>query len=226
MIGKLFFILSISLASYTSWAQRSSATTDEPLPTELKELITELQDSQLSTYKQLRKLFFHVKRNYLVKHQLSSTYTSTLQGRTYDCVTGTLLYDNLLKSMGFQTTIHEFNHHVLLAVHTGTQDILFDCTDPYGIIKGRKEVAATIAFYKKQKKVLPDTNIYETIGTDEALGLYYFNQSVRHLDTEDIDGAKEYAALALKQYPCDRTLALRDLLSHSHQQIMSVYSGK
>jgi hypothetical protein len=129
----------------------------------------------------------------------------------------------MLKVMGFETTVHEFNHHVLLGVQINGKEVLFDCTDPYGLIKGRRRVRATIAHYKKQEKVLPNANIYETIKAEQAIGLYYFNQSVKHLDTEEIDIARVYADMALRQYPCDRTLALNDLLSRPYPQILSFY---
>jgi len=223
MVKRVLFVVSFLFAWGISNAQYPFLEASDPLPEDLEALVDRLEKSHLPTHKKLRKLFFEVKRKYLVNHQLSSTYASTLKGETYDCVTGTLLYDILLKRLGFHTTIHEFNHHVLLAAHVGGGDILFDSTDPYGIIKGKREVAATIAYYKRQKKVLPNTNIYETIEADQALGLYYFNQSVRHLDIEEIAVAKAYAAMALKQYPCDRTLALSDLFSQPYPQILSTY---
>ncbi len=226
MLKGLFLVCSVLVFTHFSNAQYPFFEEDTKLPQELEVLVGELHASQIPMRKKLTKLFFEVKRNYLNHHQLSSTYASTLRGETYDCVTGTLLFDNLLRALGLETTIHEFNHHVLLAVHTDKEDFLFDSTDPYGMIRGRRDIAATIAFYKRQKEVLPNKNIYETIEADQAIGLYYFNQSVKHLDTEEIGAARAYAALALQQYPCDRTFALSDLLSRPPQQILSVYGSK
>ncbi|MEM9324340.1 MAG: hypothetical protein AAGA85_01735 [Bacteroidota bacterium] len=223
MIRSFLFVLSLLLFVSPLVAQQSVAAKGNGLPSDLREVVLTLHESDIAARKKLRKLFFTVKREYLVNHQLSSTYYSTLRGDNYDCVTGTLLYSQLLKVMGFEVTIHEFNHHVLLGVFVDGEEILFDSTDPYGLIKGKRKVAATIAHYKRQEKVLPDTDIYETIQAEQALGLYYFNQSVKHLDTEEIDIARVYANMALRQYPCDRTVALNDLLSKPFTEIKSFY---
>lgn len=170
-------------------------------------LIAQYQSKQTSDLRKLKKLFYTVKAKYLKKHIENSDFSSTLTNGEYDCVTGTLLFGYLLKKMGYEFHVHEFDFHTFLTVKVENKNVLFESTDDFGYIQSPDRILRRISFYTQNEKALN-----QKIMLNQAVGLYYFNQAAKNFNSRNFEQSRAWIEQASHVYPSERILGFKELL--------------
>jgi hypothetical protein len=172
-------------------------------------------------------IFYHVHKKALAWYQ--SGYPSFGELFTtghYDCLSATALYALLLRDLGMEFEVVEYEYHIFLMVNTRDGQVLFEATDPLnGFERKPEEIAKRLEQYERPLSIqlaglrnqTPATGrMVNTIGLVELEGLLYYNQAVRLFNAGKPMDAIPYLLKAAESYPCDRVDTLLELSRSSH----------
>jgi len=150
-----------------------------------KALITDFSDRVGSA-----KIVFHFLhaqwlRNYRLE---ATTLLDIIRGKTYNCVSATILYNLICGDMGWSTEAFETSTHVYTLFNDFTQDIMVENTSPIGfnIIQNLEAYSRMLAQYYPVNQAyrigLNNLYLYEQtrgrlIDNTELLGLLAYNQA-------------------------------------------------
>lgn len=163
--------------------------------------------------------FQHAHRKLLKWYDQSTSFAGMFASGKYDCVTGTALYALLFSRLNIPYEIHEFEHHLLLIVHTESGPILIESTDPLGgLVTEPQEIARRIAHHTTPQA---KPGVYRSatfvpqkgIGVTQLAGLLYLNQAIRAFNSYDLAQARAAIHKAAMLYPSERVLEMKTLFS-------------
>lgn len=155
-----------------------------------------------------RKVFMYLHTTWLLDYQLeATTLLDVVKHRTYNCVSGTILYNLVCEDLGFQTKAFETPTHTYTLFTNFTQQLMVENTSSMGfdIMKNLKIYSKYLAqFYPKNQVLkigLDHLYVYENsrgrqIDNTELLGLLAYNQAYFNVKNGDFSRAYEMVLLA------------------------------
>lgn len=164
--------------------------------------------------------FYLTHRKLLKDYDKYASLTETLVVGKYDCLTATAVYSIILGELGIKHAVVETNYHIYILVNPDTEDEIFlETTDPrYGFISNPVEIEAS-----KEKHLMAnatqnsalvhfDFNIERRLEGKELVGLLYYNQSIKALNSGKWEEAFDIAQEAFNYYPNERLIKLIDII--------------
>ena len=204
-----------------------SLTLDElkDFQTKYKDLLQSLRAKKSKNERQfLRRVFYQTKSTFLIKYKKMVNMSSVFRNNEYDCVTGTALYANLLKDLGYEYEIIEMEFHVFLIAHVGKKKYLFESTDDNGIVSNPKMIRRLLKKYNEGETSSEDVKLMAAQTNERGVfrkvidlaklgGLQYYNLAVKAYLAKNDRLAWEQLQKANLIYPCNRVTTMINLLN-------------
>ncbi len=158
-----------------------------------RELLGTLQGFGLDPFDDIgsaSKVFSYLHGVWLVHYSTdATTLADVMRSRTYNCVSGTLLYNLLCEALGWNTEAFETPSHVYTLFSDFTEEIRVENTSAIGfdIMKNLKTYSLHLAEYYPQNEVLKigldklydfENSHGRAIDNTELLGLLAYNRAV------------------------------------------------
>lgn len=161
-------------------------------------------------------MYYYAHHKLLKKYSEYPTLLETLSEGKYDCLTATAMYSILLSELSIKHDVIETNYHIFIIVHPGTEhEILIETTDPlYGIIEKDDEILSYRNQYlqsniaERNTLIDFDLNIERSLEQKELIGLLYYNQSIKEINSGHWEKARLIADQALEYYKKSRVNTL------------------
>lgn len=190
-----------------------------------EELIYTLENQKAKRKKEdkfLRDIFQETSRVFLKKEAEVSTLNQTLSTGTYNCVSGTALFGQLLSHFGYDFRVMETESHVFIEMEVDGKPIIFESTHPaQGLIIGEKRVRAFKALFNppgtegrpakeafnpivSSSGATASGMTISSIHLKQLAGLQYYNDALLHLKQENYLKAKAQIEKAFLLYPSER----------------------
>ena len=175
-------------------------------------------------------LFYKTHRKYLKSYQMHSSVEDILAQGDYDCVSGTAFYALIMKHLGIDYEIKEFDFHVLVIAKSNGQKFLIESTDPAGgLTSDTKEIAERVRQYSdvddKTENVLSvgagsksrqySTATNKVINLTQLAGLLHFNNAVYYYNQKKPFKTAASLQKSLILYDSKRIRAFRQLAARS-----------
>jgi TolA-binding protein len=206
---------------------KSEFAKNEAVLGKLNEVIIQLKKRQ-DLYKNEKDFveytFYLTHRKLLKDYDKYASLTETLVSGKYDCLTATAVYSIILSELDITHAVVETNYHIYILVNPDTPNELFlETTDPRnGLISDPGEIEDA-----KEKHLLANTtqnnalihfdfNIERRLEGKELVGLLYYNQSIKALNSGDWSEAYNIAMQAIDYYPNERLLKLIGIINSSY----------
>ncbi len=140
---------------------------------------------------------------------------------TYDCLTGTAIFNMVLEELDIPHQIIETNYHIFLIVEGEQQRYLLETTDRlFGLKTHRSEINASLAHYK-QNLLSPDASgsnfyrfkhhLFRTVAPVQLKGLLHFNRAVVAFNSHQLAICVDQLELAKQNYDNSRIRELAEL---------------
>lgn len=168
----------------------------------------------------LEYLYFYTHRKLLKTYTQYPTLEETLLNGDYDCLTATAIYSLLLSELSIEHAVIETNYHIYILVNPDTENqFLIETTDPRnGFIADQDEIQASRNEYLKNNLserntlISFDFNIERRLEHKELLGLLFYNQSIKELNSGHWEKARAIAHRALEYYSATRVSTLVNII--------------
>jgi tetratricopeptide (TPR) repeat protein len=172
-------------------------------------------------------IFREVHSYFFKQYEDNVMFDGIFRNGAYNCLTASMLYSLVLDRYSIPYEIKEKPSHVYLVSFPGTEDILFESTNPRGLYvpdeKAKREyVAGLVATkfvtqeYVNSIGVARAFNEFyysnQNITLQQLAGLQYYNQALLFYEQKDIHGAIISALKADMLYPCTRNRYLKSAL--------------
>ncbi|MEO7991933.1 MAG: hypothetical protein ABI663_20445 [Chryseolinea sp.] len=170
--------------------------------------------------KQKAKLIFkEVHGHFFNQYEESVLFSRAFKDGFYNCVSASMLYAVILKHYEIPFEIKEKPTHVYLVAYPGTENILFETTNPRGFYvmdeKGKQEYLEgliTLKFTSREHvNSVGAANAFneffynnQNISLTQLAGLQYYNQTIRWYEEKDMDQAIQCAVKMNMLYPCQK----------------------
>jgi len=207
------------------WLAQSKSAPEEvhQATLQLKSFVESLREPGLASEKHLAKVFRKVHANYLKKYEAYAGLDKLFENGTYDCLTATALFSEVLSGLDYSFRIIETNYHIFILVTTQEQVVLMETTDrARGFVTDEKEIAKRTAGYRTNdlvNKTSGETyqyryrcNLYQEVSVDHLSGLLVFNQAVKSYNTGDWLASARSLEVAHGLYATGRCYELSDIL--------------
>jgi hypothetical protein len=174
--------------------------------------------------KMVKNVFYRTHQKLLQQYEPFSMAQDTFNSGNYDCVSGSLILAGLLDYFGFDYEIKETTYHVFLKVAVENDFVLLEATDPIeGFIQDKAAIQSFLDKYRNgfndnnQRTFLTANNegeayIYRSINLQKLIGLQYFNQAIKHYNSQNELLAYQFSVSALKLYKAERIEGFSDFL--------------
>src|SRR5688572_6708147 len=176
-------------------------------------------DATKSNKQKARVIFREVHDYFLNQYEEHTSFNNIFENGRYNCVTASMLYSIVLKRYGVPYAIKEKPTHVYLVAFPGSENILYETTNPKGFF----------VFDEKQKKAYVDGLIavkfttqehVSNVGISNAFNEFYYNND--NIDEIQL-AALQYMNFALTDYNNDRH---EDAVKHIVKTNLLFPSGK
>lgn len=173
-----------------------------------------------NSFSGLHKLFRATHKHILRQYRAYASLNELVNG-TYDCLTATALFTNLLTRAGFEYDVVETNYHIFLLVRTTDGEALLETTDPLnGVVVDREEIKSKVGGYRAQGTASSSyqyhREVFRKVNQKELIGLLLFNQAVNAYNTKDWALCGSRLMQSLQAYPANsRALELVPILLYS-----------
>jgi hypothetical protein len=184
----------------------------------------------LKTNKQKAKLIFkEVHEHFFRRYDENVTFNRVFEDGVYNCVTASMLYAIVLKKYGVPFEIKEKPEHVYLVAFPGSDNILFETTNPKGMfapdekskrayVDGLVSMKFTTLDYVNTVGVARVFNEFyynnQSISLTQLAGVQYYNLAIFQYDNEKKDEAIRSAVKMGMLYECPK-----------HQYLKVAYIG-
>ncbi|EMS34733.1 hypothetical protein C943_03420 [Mariniradius saccharolyticus AK6] len=176
----------------------------------------------------LKSLYYRTEMYLLEEYQQYSLLEDVMQEGKFDCVSGSLLLASLLDRFEIPYSIMETSHHVFVIVEQGGEEIILESTGGIdGFISGSAEVKNYLSVFGPDKtpnlnlnprlrelESILNPSIYREISISQLKGLEHFNRAIFYNNEGNLTDAIEQLDEAKRYYPCDRVLAMENLLKN------------
>jgi hypothetical protein len=176
----------------------------------------------------LKSVYYRTEMYLLEEYQQYSLLEDVMQQGKFDCVSGSLLLASLLDRYEIKYKIMETSHHVFIIVEHGDEKIILESTAGIdGYISAPTEVKQYLAVFGPDQTPSLNLNpkvrdlesilspsIYREISISQLKGLEHFNRAIFHNNEGNIGAAIAQLEEAKRYYPCDRVLAMDNLLKN------------
>lgn len=164
----------------------------------------------------LRVIFRKTQREFL-RHYKPYAAINELSRGTYDCLTATSLFVEVLDRTGFRYRIIETTYHIFLMVNTTSGEVLLETTDRFGgLVVDPEKIQERIAAFKASPLAANsyrfNFDVFREISAPELDGLLYFNQAVNAYNARDWKTCAEKIQLSASSYSTPRIKALATVL--------------
>lgn len=230
---KRVFVICIALAlgCTTSHGQRLSAWLEQAQasPAAIQEatqaldlFIVQLNEQDPGTQKHLAKVFRKVHSTYLKKYEAYARLQTLFTDGTYDCLTATTLFSEVLTRLNYSFRIIETNYHIFILVKADDKTILLETTDrARGFVTDAREIAKRTSGYRENDLNVPSREVYryryrcdlyQEVSVDNLSGLLVFNQAVKSYNEGDWLSSARSLEAAHALYATGRCYELSEIL--------------
>lgn len=190
---------------------------------QVESFVESLREPGPPNQKHLAKVFRKVHNTYLKKYEAYAGLNELFESGTYDCLTATALFSEVLSSLGYSYRIIETNYHIFILVATQQQIVLLETTDrARGFVTDEKEIEARTTGYRKNDLVNNASreeyqyqyrcNLYQEVKVDHLSGLLVFNQAVKSYNAGNWLASARFLEEAHSLYATGRCYELSDIL--------------
>jgi tetratricopeptide (TPR) repeat protein len=169
-------------------------------------------------------IFKEVHSHFFVKYEENAFFNKIFEGGKYNCLTASMLYSLVLTNYNIPFEIKEKPTHVYLVGLPGTDNILFETTNPAGFYvpneKLKREYIASLVSLKLVTQEYVNSvgmaNAFnefyynsDNINSVQLAGLQYYNEAIFSYTDGNIDNAITSAIKANILYPCPKHIFLK-----------------
>lgn len=170
--------------------------------------------------KQKAKLIFkEVHTHFFKKYEEDVAFYKIFENGTYNCVTACMLYSLILKNYDIPFEIKEKPTHVYLVAFPGSDNILFETTNPRGLFAPdekfkREYVAGLVKMKFTTQEYVNSTGVplafnefyynSQSISPVQLAGIQYYNSALSLYRSEKYDEAIKSAVKMDMLYPCPK----------------------
>jgi hypothetical protein len=188
-------------------------------------------DSKLSKVKadkQRAKIVFkEVHEYFFTKYEEHVLFNQIFETGSYNCLTASMLYAIILDKVGLPYEIKEKPTHIYLVAFPGTDNILFETTDPRGLFvpddkTKRQYVAGLITMKLTTQEYVNSVGLAkafnefyynnQNITLQQLAGLQYFNDAIALYDAQKMSAAIISTLKAYLLYPSTKNEYLKTSL--------------
>jgi len=221
-----FLLLGWSLTTRGQFASEWLGETASPVAVSqanqrLNDFVGRLDESK-HTARHLSKVFRRVHATFLKEYEAYADFSALVTTGTYDCLTATALFSQVLTGLKYSYTINQTNYHIFLLVETTAGTVMIETTDRLGgVLTDSREIEARIASYRNAGPSISDerkfyyryqSELQPEVAVQELTGLMMFNRAVKAYNQENwLVSARNLEAANLR-YPTGRCAELGDLL--------------
>jgi hypothetical protein len=176
----------------------------------------------------LKSLYYRTEMYLLEEYQQYSLLEDVMQQGKFDCVSGSLLLASLLDRFEIPYKIMETSHHVFVIVEQGGEKIILESTGGIdGFISAPAEVKNYLSVFGpdqtpslnlnptfREFESILSPSIYRQISISQLKGLEHFNRAIFYNNEGNLSAAIEQLDEAKRYYPCDRVIAMDNLLKN------------
>jgi hypothetical protein len=162
----------------------------------------------------LKKVFHQTEKTFLKKYDPYSDFNQIFASGTYDCLTATSLFSNVLDQLNFTYRIMETNYHIFLLVRTSDGEVLLETTDRFqGFVRRSDEIGQRINSYRhsmtpratENKDIyLYHCDLYREVNHRQLPGLLYYNQAIKAYNTGRLEQCADLLEKAKSVYDTPR----------------------
>ena len=184
--------------------------------------------------KKIKAVYKSVQDQFFKKYEFYSTFNQIFDNGTFNCVTGTSLYGQILSKLNISFEIKETPNHVYLVSYPQTLNIKVESTDPLqGYISYTDKFKSEMIDYLKKNKLIDEqeansktvNDLFNTyyysdshLSLRELAGLQYFNNAVNLVENKNTKGAITQLEIAYLLYPAKKIefsllMALSEVIS-------------
>lgn len=190
---------------------------------QLDQFVESLREQGASGEKHLAKVFRKVHSTYLKKYEAYVDVKSLFTEGSYDCLTATMVFSEVLTRLNYDFRIIETNYHIFILAETADGTILLETTDKSrGFVKDPTEIAKRTGGYRTNDLASSSSqdvykyqyrcNLYQEISTDHLSGLLVFNQAVKAYNAGEWLTSSRLLEKAHSLYATSRCYELSDIL--------------
>lgn len=172
----------------------------------------------------VRHIFASTHKKFLKHFNAQANFGLLFKDGTYNCLTGTILYSLILSDFNIRHQVIETNYHIFIIVHTETDELLLEATDPKnGLVTGAEELASRIQAYKADPPVYAQSateythydfsfDLFNTVTIEELAGLLYYNLAIEAYNKQNLAQAIFYLNESISRYTSPRIEEMARLL--------------
>lgn len=144
---------------------------------------------------------------------------------SYDCLTGTAVFNLVLTELGIRHQIIETNYHIFLTIEGKDQKYLLETTDKlFGLKSQPSEINTSLAHYKQNKLPAMSTgshyylfkkDLFRAVVASNLRGLLHFNQAVVAFNNHQLSLCVNQLVLAKENNDNPRIHELAELVSNT-----------
>ncbi len=179
----------------------------------------------------LRCAFNKVQQKYLRKFEYQTDFYNLIDGKEFNCLSGTALYAYIFDQLGYSSIIKETDYHIYLLIYHEGREYLIESTDKIGgvvlkqdeieqrkkqyttgsgaLLEGQNGISSQQSQYHFSVKVDNQVNI------QHAAGLQYYNLAIQHFNDLQYDKALQDIDKAILLYPSQRLYEFKLLTLHT-----------
>lgn len=183
-------------------------------------------ESSTDDLKSIKIVFDETHKKFLRKYKMYTQFNELVETGKYDCLSATALFGVVLENLNYRYRIVETNYHIFLLVNVAGKEVLIETTDRLnGLVTDEYLIESRIDRYKQNQLVAATQNhyryqaeIFNTLSSDQVIGLLMFNQAVSHYNNNQWLLCHEALKQAIALYENPRVEELAVILVHTVNQ--------
>jgi hypothetical protein len=172
--------------------------------------------------KELHRIVRKAHNKFLRNYKPYSDFAEIFTNGSFDCLTATAFFSNVLHRMHFEFEVVETNYHIFLMVNTPEGQVLLETTDRLaGIVDNPAEIDRRLEAYKMEGPSGVSSgltayrygfNLCKKVPAEKLPGLITYNQAVNAYNRGNWLACAELLEAAYAVYPTIRCEELSDIL--------------